>query len=167
MKISAFITNLGKYNEGELVGKWIDLPIDEEELKEVLKEIGINENYEEYFFTDYAGCYKLNLSEYENIEHLNEIAEKLEDWDYNLFMAACELDGLDYVLNSCPDDYMLFSNVTNEQELGEYYAYELECIDFSSNPMFESYFDFERYGRDIYLETTSLFTGYGYIERIR
>ena len=31
-----FITNLGKYNEGYLIGKWIDFPISEEELKEVL-----------------------------------------------------------------------------------------------------------------------------------
>ncbi|WP_413788539.1 antirestriction protein ArdA, partial [Providencia stuartii] len=24
--ISVFITNLGKYNEGELVGEWLELP---------------------------------------------------------------------------------------------------------------------------------------------
>ena len=40
--MEAYITNLGKYNEGELVGKWISLPISEEELEQVLQEIGIN-----------------------------------------------------------------------------------------------------------------------------
>ena len=25
----AFVTNLGKYNEGELVGEWVEFPIDE------------------------------------------------------------------------------------------------------------------------------------------
>ena len=31
--LNVFITNLGKYNEGELVGKWIELPLlDNEEL---------------------------------------------------------------------------------------------------------------------------------------
>lgn len=29
----AFITNLGKYNEGELVGKWVSFPIDEDDFE--------------------------------------------------------------------------------------------------------------------------------------
>ena len=41
MKI--FITNLGKYCEGYLVGKWVQLPISDDKLGEVLKEIGIDE----------------------------------------------------------------------------------------------------------------------------
>ena len=51
MKI--FITNLGRYNEGYLVGKWVKLPVCEDVLDKVLKEIGIDEYYEEYFITDY------------------------------------------------------------------------------------------------------------------
>ena len=34
---AAFITNLGKYNEGELVGEWVKFPTTAEELKEVFK----------------------------------------------------------------------------------------------------------------------------------
>lgn len=52
MKIRGFITNLGKYSEGELVGEWIDFPISDEELDEVKARIGLNAEYEEYFFTD-------------------------------------------------------------------------------------------------------------------
>ena len=32
---AAFITNLGKYNEGELVGEWVKFPTTAEELKKV------------------------------------------------------------------------------------------------------------------------------------
>lgn len=32
----AFITNLGKYNEGYLVGEWVKFPITNEEMQEVL-----------------------------------------------------------------------------------------------------------------------------------
>ena len=39
MKI--FITNLGRYNEGYLVGKWVKLPVCEDVLDKVLKELGI------------------------------------------------------------------------------------------------------------------------------
>ena len=45
MKI--FLTNLGKYTEGYLIGKWVKLPVSEEVLDKVLEEIGINEYYEE------------------------------------------------------------------------------------------------------------------------
>ena len=61
MELKAFVTNLGKYNEGELVGKWVTFPIDEEEERELMKDIGCayededgechNEYYEEYFIT--------------------------------------------------------------------------------------------------------------------
>ena len=44
-----YITNLGKYNEGELIGKWITFPITKKELDKALREIGVNENYEEWF----------------------------------------------------------------------------------------------------------------------
>ena len=46
--LKVWIGNLGKYNEGELVGKWIDLPMDKEEIKKAFDDIGINERYEEY-----------------------------------------------------------------------------------------------------------------------
>lgn len=31
--ISVFITNLGKYNEGELIGEWLSLPTTHKEFK--------------------------------------------------------------------------------------------------------------------------------------
>ena len=31
----AFVTNLGKYNEGELVGEWVKFPTTEEEMQKV------------------------------------------------------------------------------------------------------------------------------------
>ena len=43
--MAVYIANLGKYNEGELVGDWFTFPIDEEDVKE---KIGLNERYEEY-----------------------------------------------------------------------------------------------------------------------
>ena len=55
----AFVTNLGKYNEGELVGEWVHFPTTEEEMKKVFERIGIGSKdefgqvYEEWFITDY------------------------------------------------------------------------------------------------------------------
>ena len=38
--MAVYIANLGKYNEGYLVGAWFTFPIDEEDVKE---KIGLNE----------------------------------------------------------------------------------------------------------------------------
>lgn len=40
--IEAYVTNLGKYNEGELVGEWVKFPVTLDELKAVYERIGID-----------------------------------------------------------------------------------------------------------------------------
>lgn len=56
---SAFITNLGKYTEGELIGQWVDFPTRKELLMQIMKDIGIGYEradgtlYEEVFIADY------------------------------------------------------------------------------------------------------------------
>ena len=49
MELKVYVANLGRYNEGELVGSWFTPPIDEEEMAE---RIGLNEDYEEYAIHD-------------------------------------------------------------------------------------------------------------------
>ena len=39
--LAAYVTNLGKYNEGYLVGEWVKFPTTAEELKKVFERIGI------------------------------------------------------------------------------------------------------------------------------
>lgn len=79
----AFVTNLGKYNEGELVGEWVKFPTTEEEMQKVFERIGIGSKdefgqpYEEWFITDYEcpiyGVQKM-LGEYESLDKLNYLA---------------------------------------------------------------------------------------------
>ena len=167
LEIKGYITNLGKYNEGELIGKWISFPITNEELQEVYKEIGINDQYEEYFFTDWDCEIELGFGEYVSISKVNETAELLENWgDNETLLAACEVWNLSYVLENDENDYILHSNVNDDYDLGYYYAIECDCIDFDSNSVLERYFDFESYGRDIRIDSQGDFTSYGYIEYI-
>ena len=39
---SAFITNLGQYNEGELVGSWHASPTTKEDIQQTFQDIGID-----------------------------------------------------------------------------------------------------------------------------
>ena len=100
---AAFITNLGKYNEGSLVGEWVKFPTTAEELQKVFERIGIGSKddfgqpYEEWFITDYDcyvdGLYD-KLGEYENLDELNYLASKLDEMsqgEYEHFQAAMEI----------------------------------------------------------------------------
>lgn len=164
MKIKGYITNLGKYNEGVLLGEWITFPIDEDELEEVLERIGINDEYEETFFTDWESDIKLDLGEYESIEDVNELAEQLEDWDEDTLAAAAEIWGLKYIDLDSPEDYTLYSDIHSDYDLGYYWIEESGCYDTSALGNLSNYIDYEAFGRDVSLETNGGFTSYGYIE---
>ena len=173
---AAFITNLGKYNEGALVGEWVKFPTTAEELKKVFERIGIGskdefgQTYEEWFITDYD-CYVSGLDylgEYESLDELNYLANLIDEMsssEVEVFEAACELEGvadaneaINVALNV--DEYDLI-DAYDVESLGEYYALELNAIDIPDSMRY--YFDFEAYGRDINIESRGMFVSNGYI----
>lgn len=72
--MQVYIANLGKYNEGELVGAWFTPPIDYDEMAE---RIGLNDEYEEYAIHDYELPFEID--EYTPIEEVNRLCEMVED----------------------------------------------------------------------------------------
>ena len=170
MKI--FLTNLGKYTEGYLIGKWVKLPISEDRLDEVLDEIGINEYYEEYFITDcendIIGLSDV-ISEYSSVVTLNELAQRLEmlsDADTDKLGAVLEYEACRSVSEVIDlldelDEFDLLPDVTDDEDLGYYYVEEYGSIDIPES--IRPYFDYEAYGRDIRLESSCLFTSYGFL----
>ena len=90
--IKIALTNLRRYNEGELVFEWVDLPCDN--FDEVLTLIG---NPEEYFISDYeCEIPHIVIYEYDNLERLNDLAEELEvlgSYELKALEAIMEADG--------------------------------------------------------------------------
>src|SRR5690625_3022606 len=74
MEMQVFITNLGKYNEGEINGAWFSPPIDFEEVKE---RIGLNGEYEEYAIFDYELPFE--IGEYTPISEVNRLCAMVEE----------------------------------------------------------------------------------------
>lgn len=159
MKI--FLTNLGKYNEGELIGEWVELPVSQEELQKVFERIGINEEYEEYFITDYE-CDLYEVGEYENLDTLNEIAERIEELDEEgSKVVKALIQKLDYTLDEAIDkvnsgDYMIYNDCENMTDV----AYQVveECGYLENVPdNVARYFDYESFGRELQTEGTYIF----------
>ena len=155
--INIFLTNLGKYNEGELVGKWVELPVSNEKLQEVLQEIGINE---EYFITDYEIDIKgIEISEYANLDDLNKIAKTLDNLDNSeLDQVKTLLEGKYITLEDIEknnldlDDYRFLYLDETEYNKDIALGYELAEIEGLNEKLEElgvsSYFDYEAYGRN-------------------
>ena len=83
--LEAYVTNLGKYNEGRLAGAPLNFPTTTEEVQALLKRIGVDGvRYEEIFITDFEsdilGLYD-HLGEYESIDELNHLAHLLSGMD--------------------------------------------------------------------------------------
>lgn len=176
---AAFITNLGKYNEGELVGEWVKFPTTAEELKEVFKRIGIGQKddfgqpYEEWFITDYDcyvdGLYS-KLGEYENLDELNYLASKLDEMsesEYAQFQAGMEMGdhcgSLQEIINLTEnlDCYEVYPDIHDYDDLGRYYIEELDVMQVPEH--LQNYIDYEAYGRDVAIDENGAFTDQGYV----
>ena len=176
---AAFITNLGKYNEGSLVGEWVKFPTTAEELQKVFERIGIGskddfgQSYEEWFITDYDcyvdGLYD-KLGEYENLDELNYLASKLDEMsqgEYEQFQAAMEIGdhsgSLQEIINLTEnlDCYDVYPDIRDHDDLGRYYIEELDAMQVPEH--LRNYIDYEAYGRDVALEEGGEFTDFGYV----
>ena len=176
---AAFITNLGKYNEGSLVGEWVKFPTTAEELQKVFERIGIGSKddfgqpYEEWFITDYDcyvdGLYD-KLGEYESLDELNYLASKLDEMsqgEYEQFQAAMEIGdhsgSLQEIINLTEnlDCYDIYPDIHDHDDLGRYYIEELDAMQVPEH--LRNYIDYEAYGRDIALEEGGEFTDLGYV----
>lgn len=125
-----YLTNLGKYNEGSLIGQWLNVPCTDNEFKQALTNIGVDGvRYEEYFITDFE--YLKGISEYSNIKEVNEIAalsKTIEDIvsntignEYNVFD-----NDKDFIRNSLYDrasHLKQYDNLTQDEIIEELESY--------------------------------------------
>ena len=151
--IKLYLANLGKYNEGILKGEWVELPLSETELEEVMVNIGVAHYdkegnfvpyvietdekgyeyvYEEYAIHDYETDLNISISEYSSLDNLNAIAENVEKYELGYVNALLDdgaigmKDLIEGDIEEIMQDYTfveLEPTMNEEQEVG--YA----CVD--------------------------------------
>lgn len=177
--MNLYLANLGKYNEGELVGTWLELPCTEEQFEETLVKIGVatmvngefkmgkiekDEKGFEYIYEEYAihdwecDIKGVEISEYSDIEKLNNIAtvwEDANDYEKRCFEALVEcgcvdmedIENMDNILDEhC---FLELEDMFNMDESLGYALAELNGVIYELEKIgMENYFDYEKYGRD-------------------
>lgn len=143
--MKAYVTNLAKYTEGQLVGKWVDFPIDENEFLDELEAIGIKYADDEWFITDYEskkGEPYEALGEYPTIDDLNEFAELEEDEEFNALMEVVDYQEAKDIYEN--ESYTYYAGMTLSDVA--YWIVD-ECYDLSE--IAKRYFDYDAFARDL------------------
>lgn len=147
MNIRVYVANLAKYNEGKMVGEWISLPMDEEELEDKIKKILGDD--EEYIIHAHEAPFK--IGEHNSVDWVNEIAEKIESSDTDKNVIELILSNID--INIAMDviesnSFRVYHNVSDMEDVAMEYLSETSLL--SNLPEeITRYFDYEAYGRDM------------------
>lgn len=163
MEMQVYIANLGKYNEGELVGAWFTPPIDVEDVKE---RIGLNGEYEEYAIHDFELPFEIH--EYTPISEINRLCELVQEIEGTpLYDALSDIQGhwfnsVEEVLEN-QDDIICYSDCEDMADVARYLIEETGVLgEVPAN--LQNYIDYQAYGRDLEIEGNFLVSSHGIFE---
>lgn len=154
--LNIFVNTWGNYNEnGADGGQWITLPMEEEELQEVLENIAAHMKDEdpEWFINDYEWTIEMELGDVHEMDSITEWnercqeADNLEEWEAEEIAAAMEAYGYTFAeaLDRQQRGCFIFYPGQDLEEVAE----ELinECYDLPEFAL--RYFDYEAFARDL------------------
>ncbi|MGJ0750956.1 antirestriction protein ArdA [Enterococcus durans] len=165
MELQVYIANLGKYNEGELVGAWFTPPIDYDDMEE---RIGLNGEYEEYAIHDYE--LPFDVHEFTPISEINRLCEEIQELDGSPILDELkEIQGMWFSsiseLLDAKDDIQCYSDCDSMEDVARYYVEETGQLgEVPAN--LQNYIDYQALGRDMEIEGNYLVTSHGVFEYI-
>lgn len=146
MIIQIYVGTYAKYNNGSIEGAWVDLEAlaDEEEFQAVIKELHKDEEDPEYMFQDFEGFPSEFYSESGLDSRIWEFLE-LDDDDKERLIAFLDCFGecAEDVFEAAESAY--YGTYANDIE----FAYEMVESCYNLEEPLASYFDYERYARDL------------------
>lgn len=159
--LNIFVNTWGNYNtNGADGGEWITLPMDPDELQEVLNNIAekMGDHAPEWAIHDYEWETEIDfgeIGEMDSITEWNEIlqdADDLQEWEQEEIAAAIEAWG--YTLEEAIERQRRGCFVFYRGQSMEDIAYKFVEDYFTKDTpdIFRSYFDYEAYARDLSLD---------------
>jgi antirestriction protein len=154
--LNIFVNTWGNYNEnGADGGQWITLPMEEEELQEVLENIAalMKDEDPEWFINDYEWTIETELGDVHEMDSITEWNERcqevddLEEWEAEEIAAAIEAYGYTFAeaLERQQRGCFIFYPGRDLEEVAEDLINE--CYDLPEFAL--RYFDYEAFARDL------------------
>ncbi|QDK03161.1 ArdA-like antirestriction protein [Mycobacterium phage SydNat] len=146
-----YIADLAAYNNGDLVGKWIDLDqfSDVEELEWEIKTHVLLDGHKEWAIHDHEGFGGLRISEHEDLDVMLELSEAVEKHGDPFVAWIGDIVGDISYFGSVSEAVDQFEDVYIGQMTIEDYAYEYaeEVLGLTGTAL--EYFDTEKFARDL------------------
>lgn len=165
MEMQVYVANLGKYNEGELVGSWFTPPIDFDDLAE---KIGLNNEYEEYAIHDYE--LPFDVDEYTPITEINRLCEGISELEGTAIYEELKeiksmwFNSFDELIDN-KDDIISYSDCDSMEDVARYLIEESGQLgEVPAN--LQNYIDYQSLGRDMEIEGNFLVTSHGVFEYV-
>ena len=163
--LKVYITDLAAYNCGYLIGEWITLPLEENELKKSIKkilqqgqEVCEDEYHEEYFITDFEfmDVKLFEVEEYSSPYELNRqltlIQEQVEPHQYKSVKVLLEnglVSSLEEAIEKI-DGFIIYEKCSMTDIAIQYIE---EYTDLNGyHPLITAHIDYEGIGRDLELD---------------
>lgn len=163
--INIYVGTYHKYNCGSIRGKWLELPLTDEELKSELNWIADTETDPEFMIQDFETDLSIKIDECDNIHELNELAQSTENWTdeqkevFGCLVSEWQAD-FEEALEKVNNNEYFYIEANNETELAENYIDITGGLEFLPRETLERYFDFEAYGRELSYGFTQTENGY-------
>lgn len=168
MEHRIFLTDLHAYNNGALVGDWVNIEeFDRQKhnFGEICRRCGIKDGHE-FFISDYESSFNICICEYIDSETLYRLSEVISSCDDDYIQAVCDYTwDLEEQIQHCEDEDLDFfpSDDPGYEDLASTILNEMGEID--PNDWKSSYFNYEAYGRDLVLGGDFTIVSNGYIRR--
>ena len=160
-EMRVYIANLGKYNEGELVGDWFMPPVDYDEMAE---RIGLNDRYEEYAIHDYELPFEIDeCTPIEEVKRLctmvEELGHPLNEVIDDLLCQFCSIEEL----YDHKDDIIQYLGCDDMADVAYHHNDEYKALGEIPDRL-KNYIDYEAFARDLDLEGCFVETRCGVFE---
>ena len=154
--LNIFVNTWGNYNEsGADGGQWITLPMEADELEEVLENIAalMKDEDPEWFINDYEWTIETELGDVHEVDSITgwnercQEADNLEEWEAEEIAAAIEAYGYTFAeaLDRQQRGCFIFYRGQDLEEVAEDLINE--CYDLPEFAL--RYFDYEAFARDL------------------
>ena len=164
MEHRIYLTDLHAYNNGALIGDWVDISEfnrDDDNFSQICERCGIK-NGHEFFISYYESSF--DIDEYIDSETLYRLSEVISSCSDDYIQAVCDYTSdLEEQIQHCEDEDLEFFSSDDPSEEDLAYSILEETGELDPKDWKSSYFDYEAFGRDLVMSGDYTIVSNGYI----